>query len=303
MSENKNKNDAAATPHLGQEKCEDLKVPVLGYCSMQSALHKIQCQVDQTPSAHLAQSLENLCTELPTKIDAVANFTMVRMFPTDPNALAEAFNSRFAASASATASLGGAKTSSPSSSSPSLTGEMLDIFDPDNEHVFRDSIRKLLRGDPDAAEVNSKGHEMAPLGHSAHQLGEQALIATMGGRETCFSVPVDTFPHHEMSGQFEMEWPEKLHASEYRPSMFRAQLLSPEFVSCITMNKFEIPMEVARGIVDTYRTYFKPIITKMLIILRRNSMHKKLNMAFHIIQKAILIGCLSKTLGKLLKII
>ena len=268
VGENKNKNDAAATPHLGQEKCEDLKVPVLGYCSMQSALHKIQCQVDQTPSAHLAQSLENLCTELPTKIDAVANFTMVRMFPTDPNALAEAFNSRFAASASATASLGGAKTSSPSSSSssssPSLTGEMLDIFDPDNEHVFRDSIRKLLRGDADAAEVNSKGHEMAPLGHSAHQLGEQALIATLGGRETCFSVPVDTFPHHEMSGQFEMEWPEKLHASEYRPSMFRAQLLSPEFVSCITMNKFEIPMEVARGIVDTYRTYFKPIITKSL---------------------------------------
>ncbi|CAL6283589.1 unnamed protein product [Bathycoccus prasinos] len=267
VSENNNNNnnnaDAKATPQLGEEKCEDVKVPVLGYCSMQSALHKIQCQVDQTPSAHLAQSLENLCTELPAKIDAVANFTMSRMFPTDPNVLAEAFNSRFAASA--TASLGGAAHTS-SSSSPSLIGaeEMLDIFDPDNEHVFRDSIRKLLRGEPGVADKNSKGHEIAPLGRSAHQLGEQALIATLGGRETCFSVPVDTFPHHEMSGQFEMEWPQKLHASEYRPSMFRAQLLSPEFVSCITMNKFEIPMEVARGIVDTYRTYFKPIITKSL---------------------------------------
>ena len=138
---------------------------------MQSALHKIQCQVDQTPSAHLAQSLENLCTELPAKIDAVANFTMSRMFPTDPNVLAEAFNSRFAASA--TASLGG------SSSSPSLIGaeEMLDIFDPDNEHVFRDSIRKLLRGEPGVADKNSKGHEIAPLGRSAHQLGEQALLS------------------------------------------------------------------------------------------------------------------------------
>ena len=38
-----------------------------------------------------------------------------------------------------------------------INREMLDIFDPDNEHVFRDSIRKLLRGDADAAEVNSKG--------------------------------------------------------------------------------------------------------------------------------------------------
>jgi len=257
VSENNNDDGKAgdATPKLGEEKCEDVKVPVLGYCSMQSALHKIQCQVDQTPSAHLAQSLENLCTELPAKIEAVANFTMSRMFPTDPNVLAEAFNSRFAASA--TASLG--------SAAQTLTGEeVLDIFDPDNEHVFRDSIRKLLRGDSGSKDKNSKGHEIAPLGHSTHQLGEQALIATLGGRETCFSVPVDTFPHKEMSGEFEMEWPEKLHASEYRPSMFRAQLLSPEFVSCITMNKFEIPWEVARGIVDTYRTYFKPIITKSL---------------------------------------
>ena len=59
VSENNNNNnnnaDAKATPQLGEEKCEDVKVPVLGYCSMQSALHKIQCQVDQTPSAHLAQ--------------------------------------------------------------------------------------------------------------------------------------------------------------------------------------------------------------------------------------------------------
>jgi hypothetical protein len=105
VSENNNSDNNGkagdATPKLGEEKCEDVKVPVLGYCSMQSALHKIQCQVDQTPSAHLAQSLENLCTELPAKIEAVANFTMSRMFPTDPNVLAEAFNSRFAASATA----------------------------------------------------------------------------------------------------------------------------------------------------------------------------------------------------------
>ena len=107
---------------------------------------------------------------------------------------------------------------------------------------------------------------MAPLGHSAHQLGEQALIATLGGRETCFSVPVDTFYAQDMSRQFEMEWPEQLHASEYRPSMSASAIVVPEFVSCITMNKSEIPMEVARGIVDALprATTSKPIITKSL---------------------------------------
>lgn len=241
----------------GDEKCENVNVPVLGYCSMQSALHKIQCQADQTDSsAHLAQSLDSLCTELPAKLDAVANFTMSKMFPVNAIDLHEAFNSRFAsASASATAQLGAAEEDETTAAG----GEnYLDIFDPDNEHVFRDSIRQLLRG---TGTKNSLNHEIAPLGRS---LSEPALISKLGGRETCFSVPVDTFSHKVLDGQFEMEWPAKLAHSEYRPSMFSAQLLSPEFVSCVTMNKFELPIQVARGIVDTYAQYFKPIITKSL---------------------------------------
>ena len=88
---------------------------------------------------------------------------------------------------------------------------------------------------------------MAPLGHPAHQLGEQVLIATLGGREACFSVPVDTFPHQDMSGQFEMEWPEKLHASGIDRQCSERNCC-PGICFVHYDEQFEIPMEAARGI-------------------------------------------------------
>ena len=50
-------------PQLGEEKCEDVKVPVLGYCSMQSALLKFSVKWTRHRRHALGAVVKNLCRD------------------------------------------------------------------------------------------------------------------------------------------------------------------------------------------------------------------------------------------------